>query len=118
MCQFQQGTRIDYFLLEACERKLKINFILKNIFMQPNNSKNQSQSMGTQQNNYSQGQKQVDGPDEPIVNEQEQNEPVNKEDAADQNNKQSTEKEKGYKEGNKNDSDTDTTDVKNPAKPK
>jgi hypothetical protein len=45
--------------------------------------------------------KQVDGPDEPIVNEQEQTVKVNPEEKKYEN------KEKGYEEGNRNDSDTD-----------
>ena len=57
------------------------------------------------QNNLVQQQhpgKQVDGPDEPVVNEQEQTITVNP-----QEEKQYENKEKGYKEGNRNDSDTD-----------
>lgn len=66
--------------------------------MKQNNQSSQSQNNFVQQQ---QTGKQVDGPDEPIVNEQEQTIKVNPEEKEYEN------KEKGYEEGNRNDSDTD-----------
>lgn len=67
----------------------------------------QSQSNPVQQQQSGQ---QADGTDEPIVNEQEQTIKVNP-----QEEKKYDNMEKGYKEGNRNDSDTDEKDdpVKN-----
>ena len=69
---------------------------------------NQSQSLSNALQEQHPG-KQVDGPDEIIVNEQVQNIEVNPQDDDALN------KEKGYKEGNKKDPDTEevTTPVKN-----
>lgn len=66
--------------------------------MKQNNQSSQSKNNFFQQQHAG---KQVDGPDEPIVNEQEQTIKVNPQEKEYEN------KEKGYEEGKRNDSDTD-----------
>ena len=67
--------------------------------MKQSNSSNQSQ----EQNNPNPG-KQVDRPDETIVNEQEQNDVVN---PGDNDYDEDDKKEEGYDEGNRDDSNTE-----------
>lgn len=80
---------------------------------QTNINTGMQQNMG--QTTSSQGQKQVDRPDEIIVNEQEQNEPVNPQDPEEEkiNRNDPQAKERAYKDGNKSDSGTENETAPN-----
>src|SRR5436309_13655782 len=74
--------------------------------IQGNDQQNQPKNSGPKRN------KQVNGPDEGIVNEQEQNKIINTPDEDYEKEEESENKKKGYKEGMKNDDITEDADDK------